>query len=70
MGCLQSSLIYGWLSSRIPKVWVKACREETNQASKWLAYALTKAEEGFRRIKGFQEMGKLHAALKREKVSA
>ncbi len=45
-------------------------REETNQASKWLAYALTKAEEGFRRIKGFQEMGKLHAALKREKVSA
>ncbi len=45
-------------------------REETNQASKWLAYALTKAGEGFRRIKGFQEMGKLHAALKREKVSA
>lgn len=40
-------------------------REETNQASKWLAYALLQAEKGFRRINSCKHMGQLTAALKR-----
>lgn len=40
-------------------------REETNQASNWLAYALGRAEKGFRRIKGYQALGELQQALKR-----
>ena len=39
-------------------------REKTNQASRWLAYALLQAEKGFRRINGCKAMEQLVTALK------
>ncbi|QDV25279.1 Transposase, Mutator family [Aureliella helgolandensis] len=41
-------------------------RADTDQASRWLSYALLEAEKGFHRISGHQELPKLIAALARE----
>lgn len=38
-------------------------RKETNQASRWLAMALTEAEKGFRRLRNYKDLAKLHEAL-------
>jgi len=38
-------------------------RAETDQASRWLAYALLEAEKGFRRIQGHGELPRLTASL-------
>ena len=40
-------------------------RPETDQASRWLAYALLEAEKGFRRIAGWRDLGHLVQALER-----
>jgi len=40
-------------------------RAETNQASRWMAYALGEAEKGFRRIQGYGALKHLKAALAR-----
>jgi putative transposase len=40
-------------------------RAETDQASRWLSYALLEAEKGFRRISGHTTLRSLIAALKR-----
>jgi transposase-like protein len=40
-------------------------RAETDQATRWLAFALTEVEQGFRRISGHRDMPKLVAALRR-----
>jgi transposase-like protein len=40
-------------------------RAETNQATRWLAYALTEVEKGFRRISGHKDLPKLVDALRR-----
>jgi len=40
-------------------------RAETDQASRWLSYALLEAEKGFRKITGHQSLSSLTAALKR-----
>lgn len=40
-------------------------RVETDQAARWLAYAFTEAEKGFRRIRGYQDLPALQAALQR-----
>lgn len=40
-------------------------RTETGQASRWLAYALTEVEKGFRRISGYADLPKLLAALEK-----
>jgi transposase-like protein len=44
-------------------------RAETDQANRWLAFALLEAEKGFRRISGYRDLPYLAAALekKREK---
>jgi transposase-like protein len=44
---------------------VKHWRAETDQPQRWLAYALQTAEKGFRRIKGYRDLQKLHEALDR-----
>ena len=41
-------------------------RAETDQATRWLAFALTEVEQGFRRISGHRDMPQLVAALARE----
>jgi len=41
-------------------------RAETNQATRWLAFALTEVEKGFRRISGHKDLPHLVAALARE----
>ena len=41
-------------------------RAETDQASRWLAYALTEVEKGFRRIRGHKDLPALVAALERK----
>lgn len=41
-------------------------RPETDQATRWLAFALTEVEKGFRRISGYQDLPSLIAALERE----
>jgi putative transposase len=41
-------------------------RAETDQATRWLAFALTEVEQGFRRISGHRDMPKLVAALTRQ----
>jgi transposase-like protein len=38
-------------------------RSETNQASRWMAYALLEAEKGFHRIVGWRDLGRLAEAL-------
>ena len=40
-------------------------RAETDQATRWLAFALTEVEQGFRRISGHRDMPHLAAALRR-----
>ena len=40
-------------------------RAETDQASRWMSYALLEAEKGFRRITGHQSLKHLGAALQR-----
>lgn len=42
---------------------VSRWRKETNMASKWMAYALTEAERGFRRINHHKDMAKLAGIL-------
>lgn len=42
-------------------------RAETDQASRWLAYALLEAEKGFKRISGCEALPALIAALQRER---
>lgn len=41
-------------------------RAETDQASRWLAFALLEAEKGFRRITGYAHLGLLAAALEKQ----
>jgi putative transposase len=41
-------------------------RAETDQATRWLAFALTEVEQGFRRISGHRDMPQLVTALARE----
>lgn len=41
-------------------------RAETDQAARWLAYALLEAEKGFHRISGYQDLPALVAALSAE----
>jgi putative transposase len=41
-------------------------RAETDQAARWLAYALFTAEKGFNRIAGWKDLGHLVAALQRD----
>ena len=48
---------------------VKRFRAETDQATRWLAFALVEVEKGFRRISGHADMPKLVAALKRKNES-
>ena len=43
-------------------------RAETDQATRWLAFALTEVEKGFRRISGYKDLPHLVAALERPKV--
>lgn len=45
-------------------------RPETDQASRWLAYALLSAEKGFRRISGWKDLPRLAAALERPSQDA
>jgi putative transposase len=40
-------------------------REETDQASRWLAYALLEVEKGFHRISGWRDLSALSEALER-----
>jgi len=40
-------------------------RAETDQATRWLSFALLEVEKGFRRISGYKELPELIAALKR-----
>jgi putative transposase len=42
---------------------VSRFRAETDQASRWMAYALLEAEKGFRRIRGYRELSLLQEAL-------
>ncbi len=44
-------------------------RAETDQATRWLAFALLEAEKGFRRISGYADLPKLTEALQRTKSS-
>jgi transposase-like protein len=41
-------------------------RAETDQASRWLGLALTRAEKGFRKLAGYQDLPYLSTALKRK----
>jgi putative transposase len=45
-------------------------RAETDQASRWLSYALLEAEKGFHRIRGHQHLWRLQAALQRPPAEA
>jgi putative transposase len=44
-------------------------RAETDQVTRWLAFALTEVEKGFRRISGYADLPHLIAALEKQKVS-
>jgi len=41
-------------------------RAETDQATRWLAYALTETERGFRRISGYRDLPQLLKALEKQ----
>lgn len=41
-------------------------REETDQATRWLAFALLEVEKGFNRISGYKDLPELMAALERD----
>jgi transposase-like protein len=45
-------------------------RAETDQATRWLAFALLEVENGFRRISGHADLPQLIAALEKNKKSA
>jgi len=45
-------------------------RAETDQATRWLAFALSEVEKGFRRISGYADLPKLVSALEKQKSSA
>jgi transposase-like protein len=45
-------------------------RAETDQASRWLAYALLEVEKGFRRISGWRDLHALSRALEHPSVTA
>jgi transposase-like protein len=45
-------------------------RAETDQASRWLAYALLEVEKGFRRISGWRDLHALSRALERPPVTS
>lgn len=45
-------------------------RAETDQASRWLAYALLEAEKGFQRISGWRDLRHLTIALERPSCSS
>ena len=45
-------------------------RAETDQASRWLSYALLEAEKGFRRIRGHADLQSFIAALSKSKKFA
>ena len=44
-------------------------RADTDQATRWLSFALTEVEKGFRRISGYADLPKLITALERPKAS-
>ncbi len=44
-------------------------RAETDQATRWMSFALLEVEKGFRRISGCEDLQKLITALEREKDS-
>ena len=44
-------------------------RAETDQATRWLAFALTEVDKGFRRISGYADLPKLIEALKQQNNS-
>jgi len=44
-------------------------RAETDQATRWLAFALTEVEKGFRRISGYADLPQLVTALEKTKSS-
>ena len=45
----------------------RVCRwhDETNQVARWMAVALLRAQSGFRRVRGHEQLGELCAALRR-----
>jgi putative transposase len=45
-------------------------RAETDQASRWLSYALLEAEKGFRKIHGHKDLAHLVAALSMQQANA
>ena len=45
-------------------------RAETDQASRWLAYALLEVEKGFHRIQGWRDLSSLARALERPSASS
>jgi transposase-like protein len=48
----------------------RICRwhDETNQVARWMGVALLRAQSGFRRIRGHQQLGELAAALGRRQA--
>lgn len=44
---------------------VNRWRTETNQAERWMAYSLTEAEKGFRRIRGYGDIPRLIEAIRK-----
>ena len=52
-------------NTRRKLVRVTRFRAETDQASRWLAYALLEVEKGFHRIKGWRDLPALSRALER-----
>lgn len=44
-------------------------RAETDQATRWLAFALTEVEKGFKRISGYRELPQLIKALEKQQSS-
>lgn len=45
-------------------------RAETDQATRWLAYALTEVQKGFRRISGYADLDQLMTALEKPNKSS
>ena len=48
---------------------VSRWQAETDQPSRWLAYALTEVERGFRRVRHFGDLAQLRAALAKQPAS-
>lgn len=60
-----NAIEYSFLNTRRKIDRVTRFRAETDQASRWLSYALLEAEKGFRKIAGHQSLPALVAALSR-----